>query len=447
MMCNLQPGGNCPSLSQQLQALDLEDGNSSWNGGTGGTGGTGGGSTPTPTNTVPPGSTATNTPNPAHTATSTATIAGNSTNTPTATSTTIAPTNTPTPSVATGSILRERWDGVTGTSIAELRTAMNAGAASFCGTANSFEAPTNVADNYGTRMRGLLVPSVTGSYTFAIAGDDNVELYLNSSGSAPAGATRIAFHNEWTNPQSWTTFPSQTSGTITLTAGQTYYIEALQKEGGGGDNLAVGWRTPSNSTMTVIPGSNLSSSGFTCPNVTPTQTPTATQTATTAPTSTPTHTLTPTATATTQPPYVIYANSALASGWVDWSWNTTRTFSATGQYASSPNSIRLSYDSGWAGLYLSLDSGQPSISGSYNTLRFSVRGGNYNGPHSIQILLYTASGNTNAGTITAVRNEWNQYEISIASVGLSNLRGIAFQENTNASRGNFFIDDIQLVRR
>src|SRR6185436_5250647 len=36
-----------------------------------------------------------------------------------------------------------------------------------------FEAPTGFADNYGTRMRALVVAPTTGNYTFWISGDDN----------------------------------------------------------------------------------------------------------------------------------------------------------------------------------------------------------------------------------------------------------------------------------
>jgi hypothetical protein len=48
---------------------------------------------------------------------------------------------------------------------------------------------------------------------------------------------------------------------VSLVARQKYYIEALQKEGVGGDNLSVGWRTPTmaaTATPVVIPGSVLS---------------------------------------------------------------------------------------------------------------------------------------------------------------------------------------------
>ncbi|TAK34897.1 MAG: PKD domain-containing protein, partial [Saprospiraceae bacterium] len=40
-------------------------------------------------------------------------------------------------------------------------------------------------------------------------------------------------------------------------AGQLYYIEALQKEGTGGDNLAVGWQLPNGAQERPIPGIRL----------------------------------------------------------------------------------------------------------------------------------------------------------------------------------------------
>ena len=54
---------------------------------------------------------------------------------------------------------------------------------------------------------------------------------------------------------------NQKSAPINLIAGQKYYIEALQKEHDGGDNLAVGWAKPGqdpSSPSEVIPGSVLS---------------------------------------------------------------------------------------------------------------------------------------------------------------------------------------------
>ena len=101
---------------------------------------------------------------------------------------------------------------------------------------------------------------MTGSYTFWIASDDQSELWLSTDDN-PLFKVRIASVPNWTDSREWNKFPSQKSAAITLTAGQRYYVEALQKEGGGGDNLAVGWAKPGESTSApseVIPGSVLS---------------------------------------------------------------------------------------------------------------------------------------------------------------------------------------------
>jgi hypothetical protein len=120
------------------------------------------------------------------------------------------------------------------------------------------------------------------------------------------------------------------------------------------------------------------------------------------------------------------------------------TINATAHYHTSPSSIGVRYDQGWAALYLSTSS---QITGSYNTLRFWVRGANNTGPHTIQILFYNAAGqNTIITTVTAVRNQWTQIDVPFGSYALSDLRGIAWQENTGAARSRFWIDDIQLVR-
>jgi hypothetical protein len=120
----------------------------------------------------------------------------------------------------------------------------------------SFVAPQNVADNYIQRIRGFLRPTVSGNYTFFLTGDDNSDLYLSTSVS-PAAKTRIAFINGWTLNDELYKYPSQKSTVVALVAGQTYYIEAAELEGGGGDNLAAYWVTPSNATPVIIPGANL----------------------------------------------------------------------------------------------------------------------------------------------------------------------------------------------
>src|ERR1041384_4252154 len=53
------------------------------------------------------------------------------------------------------------------------------------------EVYSNIGDNYGQRMRALLIPPATGQYVFWIASDDNSILYL-SSDEDPAHKVPIA---------------------------------------------------------------------------------------------------------------------------------------------------------------------------------------------------------------------------------------------------------------
>lgn len=161
---------------------------------------------------------------------------------------------------ATGSILLERYNGIVGSSVSNLTSASKyPGSPDATSNPISFEAPSNVADSYGLRMRGYLCPPTTGSYTFWISGDDNVELWLSTNNSE-ANKTRIAYHTSWTASKDWNKFTTQKSASFTLQAGTNYYIEALMKENSGGDNLAVGWAKPGQATTApseVIPGSAL----------------------------------------------------------------------------------------------------------------------------------------------------------------------------------------------
>src|SRR5262249_10889669 len=119
-----------------------------------------------------------------------------------------------------------------------------------------FEAPTDVKENYGQRLHGYIVPPVSGSYTFWIASDDAGELWL-STDADPAHRTRIADVAGRTPARDWGWEANQKSSPIALEAGKTYYVAALQKEGGGGDNLAVRWLRPDGLDEAPIPATYL----------------------------------------------------------------------------------------------------------------------------------------------------------------------------------------------
>lgn len=120
----------------------------------------------------------------------------------------------------------------------------------------SFECPTDWAEMYGTRVRGYLHPPATAKYTFWIASDDQSELWL-STNEKPEHTRKVGWVEEYTAPREWEKFPGQKSAPIRLEVKKTYYVEALQKEGGGGDNLAVAW-SYGDKKRTVISGKCLS---------------------------------------------------------------------------------------------------------------------------------------------------------------------------------------------
>ncbi|WP_271750568.1 fibronectin type III domain-containing protein [Cohnella sp. JJ-181] len=154
----------------------------------------------------------------------------------------------------TGTIVREYWTGISGPTVASIPVSTTP-----TGTAvlTSFKGPTNWGDSYGDRIRGYIVPTVTGSYQFAIAGDNNSQLYL-STDSTEGNKVKIGEVVDWTNEEEWgRNAATQQSGSITLTAGQRYYVEVLHKEEGGGDHVAVGWKTPGASAFAVVDGAHL----------------------------------------------------------------------------------------------------------------------------------------------------------------------------------------------
>lgn len=106
-----------------------------------------------------------------------------------------------------------------------------------------FIAPSNVGSHYGQIIHGYLLPKVSGSYSFAIASDDQGELSLSRT-LQDSEADVIASVSGHTSALQWDKYSSQTSETFELQAGQAYYIRALMTEGSGGDHLAVAWQGP-----------------------------------------------------------------------------------------------------------------------------------------------------------------------------------------------------------
>lgn len=120
-----------------------------------------------------------------------------------------------------------------------------------------FEGPVGFGDQYGTRFRGYVEAPLDGEYTFWISSDDQSELYLSEDALSSTKSV-IAYVAGWTSSRQWDKEPNQRSVPVLLEAGKKYYIEAIHREGGGGDNLAVGWQLPDGTLERPIPGVRLS---------------------------------------------------------------------------------------------------------------------------------------------------------------------------------------------
>ena len=129
----------------------------------------------------------------------------------------------------------------------------------------ALETPSGWGNNYGVRVTGWFVPPQTGQYVFLMASDDEGQFRL-STDATPGNLRWIAQEPQWNDSRDWlgtnrrdgfepenrsdtfvftewSVFDPDTFGAlITLNAGQSYYFEALMKEGGGGDHLGVTYK-------------------------------------------------------------------------------------------------------------------------------------------------------------------------------------------------------------
>ncbi len=146
------------------------------------------------------------------------------------------------------------WDlysGISGTSVASLT-----GHPSFpdspttMGTVTSLDLPHR-ANNFGQRVRGVIIPPATGAYRFYIASDDASQFRFNPAGPEDGGSV-VCRVDGWTSAYNWTANSSQQSAIFNLTAGEPYFFEILHKEASGGTHCAVAWTGPGMATPTVI---------------------------------------------------------------------------------------------------------------------------------------------------------------------------------------------------
>ena len=125
----------------------------------------------------------------------------------------------------------------------------------------------NFADNFGARMSAWITPTESGQYRFFIRSDDASELWFSPTSNmnqAALIAEETGCCNAFLEPTDGDgNLNLETSEPQNLTAGTSYYIEAVYKEGGGGDHCEVAWRKEGDSTpaaeLNPIAGEFLSS--------------------------------------------------------------------------------------------------------------------------------------------------------------------------------------------
>ncbi len=158
-----------------------------------------------------------------------------------------------------GAAKRELWNNISGTTVdlltGDTRFPL---APDTVDEMPNFESPAGIGDTYGGKLSAWLHVPATGEYTFWIATDDYGQFSIGPDADTDVIVATVP---GWSNAREWDKFPAQQSAPIHLEAGR-YYIEALWKEGDGGDNCSAAWKGPSIPERTLISGEYLAPESY-----------------------------------------------------------------------------------------------------------------------------------------------------------------------------------------
>ncbi|MEP0002479.1 MULTISPECIES: PA14 domain-containing protein [Marinobacter] len=150
------------------------------------------------------------------------------------------------------------WENISGTSVGALTSDQAfPDSPDLTEMLSELRGNTDRGDDYGSLVRGYIVPSEPGMYTFFVSGDDETEFWLSPS-SDPSEKTKVAEVPGWTSALNYNKYSSQTSAAIELDTGEKYYFEIIHKEGAGGDHFSVAWEGPGFGRE-IISGQNIAS--------------------------------------------------------------------------------------------------------------------------------------------------------------------------------------------
>ena len=147
----------------------------------------------------------------------------------------------------------------------------------------SFETPSGQGSSYAERVSALFIAPATTNYVFFLASDDDSDLFLSTDAN-PANKHLIAQETIWSNSRQWFTsgggsvLASKRSdtfagtqwpggSTISLVAGNQYYIEGVHHQGNGGDAFAATFKfsgapDPSNGSTPTLAGNLMGVNAF-----------------------------------------------------------------------------------------------------------------------------------------------------------------------------------------
>ncbi|MFN8487964.1 MAG: glycoside hydrolase family 44 protein [Caldilineaceae bacterium] len=140
---------------------------------------------------------------------------------------------------------------------------------------------------------------------------------------------------------------------------------------------------------------------------------------------------------------VIYAD-ALATGWQDWSWSSTRNFANTSPVHGGTKSLAVTYTAAWGGLQLhapiTFDTTQ------YYALSFWVHGGGSNRA----LMLYTqatdSGGASSHYNFNAPANTWTNFQVPLSALGSpGQILLVDIMDGSGSAQSVFYLDDIKLL--
>jgi hypothetical protein len=116
----------------------------------------------------------------------------------------------------------------------------------------ALELPVQHGTNFASRIRGVLIPPLTGQYRFWIANAGTSELWLGTNDS-PASMTRITGVTTDTPYAKWPHVNEAESSPVALTTGIRYSFEIRHWQRNGSIQLHVRWQMPDGVEERPIP--------------------------------------------------------------------------------------------------------------------------------------------------------------------------------------------------